>query len=103
MAAHGLHGSVDVHLGGKSRAHADDHGGHATRGAEVALGQNGVNEDVRMQVGDTGGLGIGHDGHAGGLGGQARDLGILAQDAANALDGGLPQADGLGEADGAPD
>ena len=103
VAAHGLHGGVHVHLGGEARAHADDHGGHAARGAEVALGQNGVNEDVRMQVGDAGGLRVRHDGHAGGLGGQARDLGVLAQDAADALDGGLAQADGLREADGAPD
>ena len=57
----------------------------------LRLARNGVNEDVRMQVQDAGGLRVRHDGHARGLGGQARDPGVLAQDAADALDGGLPR------------
>ena len=103
MAAHGLDGGVDVHRRGEARPHADDHGGHASRGAEVLFCEDRVDEDVGRELRGHSGLRVDDDGDVAGGHGRAHGSRVGAEHATDVLDGGLAQADGLAEADGAAD
>ena len=87
----------------EARPHRDDGRGHVARGAEVSLGEDGVDDGRRLELIEHLGLGVddhgdvagAHDGER--LGGRSRAAG------ADALDLELTQTDGLAKRDGAPD
>ena len=56
MASHGLHNSVAIHSGSKSRAHSYHNRGIRDPGSQIPLRQNGIHHCVRLQLGNTGSL-----------------------------------------------
>ena len=63
VAAHGLHYRVAVLSGGEAGPDAYHHGGVGDAGAQIALGQYGVHQGIRVQLLTAQALRVGEDGY----------------------------------------
>ena len=98
MAAHGLHYRVAVLSGGEAGPDAYHHGGVGDAGAQIALGQYGVHQGIRVQLLTAQALRVGEDGYRT-LRQQGQRLRrAVGADGPHALHGCLTVGDGGGEA-----
>ena len=103
VAPHGLHHRVAVHTSGKAGPHRHHHGCVLYPGAQIALGQDGIHQCIRLQNAPAAALRVRQHRQHTLFQQRLRLLGRLDAAGCQILHLGLSQSDGLGEADRAPD